>query len=121
MISGALSFVESTEMNTQSSAKEATHPFFKTIPPERVGIDGEYDYNGLANRVMQALEQQFSYEDLQHLKVYQRGTVVMLSGKLSSQQLLQQIRCISLSISGATDVETHGVSIAPQSVSRGAA
>lgn len=100
-------------MNTHSSAKDVTHPLFKTIPPERVGIDGEYDYNGLANRVMQALEQQFSYEDLQHLKVHQRGTVVMLSGKLPSQQLLQQIRCASLNVSGATDVETRGVSIAP--------
>lgn len=121
MISGALSFVESTGMNTHSSAKDATHPIFKTIPPERVGIDGEYDYNGLANRVIQALEQQFSYEDLQHLKVRQRGTVVMLSGKLSNQQLLHQIRCASLNVSGATDVETQGVNINPQPIYRGAA
>jgi len=121
MISGALSFVESTGMNTHSSAKDATHSLFKTIPPERVGIDGEYDYDGLANRVIQALEQQFSYEDLQHLKVRQRGTVVMLSGQISSQQLLHQIRCASLNVSGATDVETQGVSIIPQSTCRGAA
>jgi hypothetical protein len=121
MISGALSFVESTRMNTNSSAKDATCYLFKTIPPERVGIDGEYDYNGLANRVSQALEQQFSYEDLQYLKVRQRGTVVVLSGKLFSQQLLQQICSISLNISGATDVEARGVSVVAQAAYRGAA
>ncbi|QKD83412.1 phospholipid-binding protein [Thermoleptolyngbya sichuanensis A183] len=121
MISGALSFVESTGMNTHTSAKDTTHSLFKTIPPERVGIDGQYDYNGLANRVTQALEQQFSYEELQHLTVRQRGTVVMLSGKLSSQHLLQKIRCASLNVSGATDVEIHGVDIVPQSAYQGTA
>ncbi|GAB4460423.1 MAG: hypothetical protein OHK0037_07640 [Elainellaceae cyanobacterium] len=121
MISGAFSFVESTRMNTNSSAKDATHSLFKTIPPERVGVSGEYDYNGLANRVLQTLEQQFSYEDLQALKVSQRGTVVVLSGKLFSQQVLHQICSISLSISGATDVETRGVSVVSQSGYRGAA
>ncbi|GAB4134556.1 MAG: hypothetical protein Fur0046_06490 [Cyanobacteria bacterium J069] len=102
-------------MSTNSSTQDDTSSLFQTIPPERVGIDGQYDYNGLANRVKQELEQQFSFEELQYLTVRQRGTVIMLLGKLSSPQMLQQIRRISMGVSGATDVESNGISILPQS------
>ncbi|MBD2460247.1 hypothetical protein H6G89_04245 [Oscillatoria sp. FACHB-1407] len=84
---------------------------FKTIPPERVGLNGEYDHNGLAKRVALAFNQEFKLEDIVNLKIRQRGGVVILMGKVSSQRLLARMITAALRVSGATDVETYGVSV----------
>ncbi|NJR58997.1 MAG: hypothetical protein HC769_09150 [Cyanobacteria bacterium CRU_2_1] len=54
---------------------------FKTIPPERVGLCGEYDHKGLAKRVSLAFSQNFRHSDIRDLRVNQRGAVVVLMGK----------------------------------------
>ncbi|MBD1862590.1 MULTISPECIES: phospholipid-binding protein [Trichocoleus] len=80
----------------------------QTIPPERVGLNGEYDHSGLAKRVQLAFQQTFSSEQIQALSVSQRGRVVVLKGRVS-QGLLQRLVEIAAKIHGATDVETYAV------------
>jgi hypothetical protein len=83
----------------------------KTIPPERVGLHGEYDHSGLAKRVVQAFTQHFDHDDVANLRISQRGTVVVLMGKTPNQRLLNRMISVALNTSGAVDVEVNGVSV----------
>lgn len=82
---------------------------FSTIPPERMGLNGEYDHSGLAKRVMVAFQENFALEDLQQLSVAQRGRVVILKGTLPNSNLLTQLVAIARNVHGATDVETYTI------------
>lgn len=88
--------------------------FFRSIPPERVGLNGEYDHSGLAKRVLQELRQRFQAKHLEQLRVTQRGTVVVLSGRIGDRQILEQIATAALGVMGALTVETHGVQLVDQ-------
>ena len=85
--------------------------FFKTIPPERVGLNGEYDHNGLAKRVYQTLRKQFSGQHLEKLRITQRGRVVILVGQVPDRQILRQMADIASRVMGATYVEIDGVKL----------
>ncbi len=85
--------------------------FFQTIPPERIGLNGEYDHSGLAKRVDQALRKQFNSLQLEKLRITQRGRVVILAGQVLNQPLLDQMVSTALNVIGATNVETYGVSL----------
>lgn len=85
---------------------------FKTIPPERVGLFGEYDHKGLAKRVSLAFNQSFDSSEIKNLRINQRGAVVVLVGQISSQLLLIKLVNTAMGVSGAVDVEINGVSVA---------
>jgi hypothetical protein len=82
----------------------------RTIPPERVGLHGEYDHSGLAKRVSLALSQQFQPTEVAQLRISQRGTVVVVQGNIANSHLAQIISVI-LSVRGAADVEINGISM----------
>jgi hypothetical protein len=86
-----------------------TYSLFRTIPPERVGLHGEYDHSGLAKRAMLAFQEHFSLAELRDLRVSQRGRVVILVGVVASCQMLSQLATVALTVEGATAVETFGV------------
>ncbi|KAM3107611.1 hypothetical protein [Phormidesmis sp. 146-33] len=86
-------------------------PLFKVIPPERVGVDGEYDHSGLAKRVSLAFCEQFEAKDLDRLQVTQRGRVVVLIGRVFDQQTLTQLVDVALEVYGTATVETQGVKV----------
>lgn len=87
-------------------------PLFKTIPPERVGLFGEYDHKGLAKRVSLAINQNFTADEVKSLRISQRGSVVVLMGKIPNQRLLIKLVNTAMGINGAVDVEINGVSVA---------
>jgi osmotically-inducible protein OsmY len=87
-------------------------PLFKTIPPERVGLFGEYDHKGLAKRVSLALSQNFEPNEIRSLRVNQRGAVVVLVGQIPNQRLLIKLVNTVMDVSGAVDVEINGISVA---------
>jgi osmotically-inducible protein OsmY len=82
---------------------------FAMIPPERVGIQGEYDHEGLAKRVRLAFCDHLEAGDLDRLRITQRGRVVVLVGNVANQQTLTQLVDIALEVYGTAAVETHGV------------
>jgi osmotically-inducible protein OsmY len=96
---------------THAGTTDLTSSFFASIPPERIGLTGEYDHNGLAKRVELALTQQFKADDIQHLRVAQRGAVVVLTGKLEKRSLLDAVIQVAQAVYGATAVEALGVRI----------
>jgi hypothetical protein len=81
------------------------------IPPERVGLNGEYDHAGLAKRVIAALQEDEIFLGTEGLRVSQRGQVVILSGQVESQELLKHIIVRSLQLEGAAFVESNGVRV----------
>lgn len=93
-------------------SQAASTPLFKSIPPERVGLYGEYDYYGLVKRVLLAFRQKFERNQIQHLQVTQRGAVVVVVGRIPSQLLLVKLVNVAMKVDGARDVEINGVSVA---------
>lgn len=79
---------------------------FSTSPPERIGITGEYDYNGLAKRVLECFNQSVK-EDISRLKVRQRGCVVILTGVVPSRSLLNKLIALATSVEGTALVEIY--------------
>jgi len=94
------------------SLSSSTRPsIFASIPPERIGLNGEYDHNGLAKRVLLAFQQEFAADTLTDIRVKQRGRVVILMGKVCSNRLLARMIQVALKVHGAADVESYGVAV----------
>ena len=91
------------------STQVELRPFFGSPPPERVGLNGEYDHSGLAKRVDRALRQAFLPQTLEQLTVTQRGRVVVFIGRVLNAGLLRQFADVAAKVSGATNIETRGV------------
>ena len=99
-----------SQRGTEYVSQAAIAPF-RMIPPERVGINGEYDHSGLANRVMLTFREQFETIEIAQLSVLQRGKVIIFLGQISNWQLLTRLVSVALSVQGASTVETHGLLI----------
>ncbi len=81
------------------------------VPPERVGLNGEYDQSGLAKRVALAFDQNSELDDVDTLYIAQTGSTVVLKGKVPSQQILSKMVTVAKGVDGATAVETDQVSV----------
>lgn len=83
----------------------------ETIPPERVGLNGEYDQSGLAKRVALAFDDDSTLSDIETLYVAQTGSTVVLKGKVPNQQILDTMVSIARRVNGSTAVDTTQVTI----------
>ncbi len=99
---------QSTEAAPQS---EATSTTTASIPPERVGLQGEYDQSGLAKRVALAFDEDPQLEDIHTLYVAQTGGTVVLKGQVPSQEILNKMVSVARGVNGATAVETNQVTV----------
>ncbi|TAF59061.1 MAG: BON domain-containing protein [Oscillatoriales cyanobacterium] len=70
----------------------------QTIPPERMGLNGEYDQSGLAKRVAQAFDAN-------------PDVAVVLKGTVPSQEIVSTLVTIARGVNGATGVETNQVTV----------
>jgi hypothetical protein len=86
-------------------ALAAANCLLSAIPPERVGLNGEYDHSGLAKRVDLVLRQQLGDESVAQLEIAQRGKVVIFHGTALDAWLVRQITRLTLEIEGADFVE----------------
>ncbi len=83
----------------------------ESTPPERVGLNGEYDQSGLAKRVALAFDQDPDLADIDTVYVAQTGSVVVLKGEAPSQEIVNQMVAVALDVNGATNVETDQVTV----------
>ncbi|MBD2496192.1 BON domain-containing protein [Nostoc sp. FACHB-280] len=83
----------------------------QSIPPERIGLNGEYDQSGLAKRVALAFDQDQQLDDVDTLWVAQTGGTVVLKGKVPSQEILNKMVSVARTVNGATNVDTNQVQI----------
>ncbi len=80
------------------------------VPPERKGLNGEYDQSGLAKRVVKAFDDA-GIEDAPHLYVAQTGTTVVFKGNVHSQEIIDQLAEIAKGVEGAQAVDTSEVHV----------
>ena len=83
----------------------------QTIPPERMGLSGEYDQSGLAKRVAQAFDANPDVADIDTVYVAQLGSTVVLKGTVPSQDIVNRLVTIAKGVKGATGVETNQVTV----------
>jgi hypothetical protein len=81
------------------------------IPPERRGLNGEYDQSGLAKRVVKAFDDA-GVEDAPHLYVAQTGSTVVFKGNVHNQGIIDQLTGIAAGVEGATAVDASQVHVA---------
>ncbi|WP_448602941.1 phospholipid-binding protein [Thermoleptolyngbya sp.] len=111
-----LSEPEENQSNDNSGARSGFSPvlpLFRRIPPERIGLCGEYDYNGLSKRVEHCFRQHCCPDDLLGLRVSQRGAIVLLTGRFSSPQVKHELVALALGVDGAVGVEVNGETLFP--------
>lgn len=92
-------------------AKASTTGTSKTIPPERVGLEGEYDQSGLAKRVALAFDEDPELDDIDTLWVAQTSSTVVLKGKVPNQGILDKMVQVAQKVDGATEVNTDQVEV----------
>lgn len=95
----------------QASATTTAPTSTQSIPPERLGLNGEYDQSGLAKRVALAFDQDPQIDDIHTLWVAQTGSTVVLKGKVPNQEILNKMVSVARGVNGATSVETNQVTI----------
>lgn len=95
--------------NQQASAPSSTAT--AAVPPERMGLDGQYDQSGLAKRVAYAFDQDAQLDDIETLWVAQTNSTVVLKGKVPDQNILNRIVTVAKGVNGATSVDTSEVTI----------
>jgi DNA-binding NarL/FixJ family response regulator len=82
-----------------------------SIPTERVGLYGESNLNGLAQRVVKAFEQDSELSNIFHVYVAQNGSTVVLTGRISNSDLLRRMENIARGVKGVTEVDTSQVKV----------
>lgn len=95
----------------QQSAPQAQAARAESIPPERMGLSGEYDQSGLAKRVALEFDEEPDLEDIETVYVAQTGSVVVLKGTAPNQQILNKMVSVAQRVNGATEVNTDQVEI----------
>lgn len=95
----------------QAQAQAQPAASAQTIPPERMGLNGEYDQSGLAKRVAQAFDANPDVADIETVYVAQLGTTVVLKGTVPSQEIVNRLVTIAKGVKGATGVETNEVTV----------
>ena len=93
------------------TATATASPNQESIPPERVGLNGEYDQSGLAKRVALAFDEDPSIDDIETVYVAQTSGTVVLKGKAPSQDILNKMVSVARDVNGATSVDTSQVTI----------
>ena len=82
-----------------------------SLPPERIGIAGEYDESGLAKRVTLAFDEDPELKDIGSLWVSQKGGTVVLKGKVPSPGFLEKAVNVAEFQAGTLSVDTSQVTI----------
>ena len=81
------------------------------VPPERMGLNGEYDQSGLAKRVALAFDEDPQLDDVDTLYVAQTGGTVVLKGQVPNRQVLDKMVSVARGVNGATSVDTSQVTV----------
>jgi hypothetical protein len=79
------------------------------LPLEYVGLHGEYDPQGLAKRVAQALDQHPQVKHIKTVCIIQHGSKISLLGKVTTAAQLQQVIEVAHQVEGTKEVDVQQV------------
>lgn len=83
----------------------------ESIPPAKVGLNGEFDESGMAKRVALAFDEDAELDDIDTLWVAQLSSKVVLKGKVPNQQILNKMVAVASKVDGASEVDTSQVTV----------
>lgn len=84
------------------------------IPSERVGLYGEFNLSGIAQRVARTFEQDPILEDVSTVYVAQEDDAIILTGTVPDANLLRRMENIALQVTGVARVYSSQVAIRPE-------
>ena len=84
------------------------------IPPERVGLQGEYEYYGLAHRIQALFQDYMGKKEDANIVVKQRGSAIILTGSVSKAELLNDLIDLAMATEGVTQLEVYNILIQPK-------
>ena len=84
------------------------------IPSERVGLYGEFNLSGIAQRVARAFEQDPILENVSSVYVAQEDDAIILTGTVPDANLLRRMENIALQVTGVAKVYSSQVAIQPK-------
>ncbi|NJO79186.1 MAG: phospholipid-binding protein [Cyanobacteria bacterium RM1_2_2] len=102
---------EAASAPTASAAPAAPAAGGQSIPPAKVGLNGEFDESGMAKRVALAFDEDPELDDIDTLWVAQLSSKVVLKGKVPNQQILNKMVAVASKVDGATEVDTSEVTV----------
>jgi hypothetical protein len=77
-----------------------------------MGLEGEYDEQGLAKRVVKALDQEPSFDDIESLHITQKGSTIVLEGSAPSGAILTKVKEVAAKVDGTEAVDATQVTVA---------
>ena len=84
------------------------------IPKERIGLDGEFSLNGIAQRVSKAFEQDSVLKDVSTVYVAQEDDAIVLTGTIADAALLKRMENIAMEVMGVERVYSSQVTVRPR-------
>ena len=84
------------------------------IPSERIGLYGEFNLNGIAQRVERVFQQDPVLGDISTVYVAQEDDAIILTGTITDAALLRRMRNIALQVMGVEKVYTSQVTVQPE-------
>lgn len=103
VIKKAYEDVKLQQPQTTSTATTKAVAASSGYPPERIGVDGQFNQSGLAQRVSVSLKKDSA---LSNLFVAQTGTTVVLKGQVASQALLDRAIALAQAEPGCAEVQS---------------
>lgn len=102
---------EDIQVNPEPQTYEDDNGEESTVPPERMGFNGEYDQSGLAKRVTLAFDEDPDLDDVSTLWVAQTGDTVVLKGSVPNEDILNKMVDVASGVYGAGDVNIDQVTV----------
>lgn len=99
---------------TNNLARKTNDLQLSIIPSERIGLYGEFDLNGIAQRVERAFQQDPVLDDISTVYVAQEDDAIVLTGTITDAALLSRMRNIALQVMGVEKVYTSQVAVRPE-------
>jgi len=78
-------------------------------PPENMGLEGEYDSNGLVKRVAAAFDKDPNIKNIETLDIIQDGGTILLKGSVPNRSILSHIEQVAAKVDGTKAVDTSQV------------
>ena len=82
------------------------------LPPEQLGLEGEFDENGLAKRVALAFDQSSKLQALNTVTLKQDGSTILLEGVVPDHETLAHMIEIASKVDGTKSVDTRRIVVA---------
>jgi hypothetical protein len=79
--------------------------------PENMGLEGEYDPEGLAKRVAIAFDHDSQISEIDSLEIDQDGSTIIFKGSVPNLDILQYLTVVAAKVDGTKAVDTSQVSI----------